>query len=637
MAAIAGIIRFDGAPAELAQLQRMTATMQACGADGIAHWHEAGAALGQCRLATTPGAGATPLPLPSDDGKLVMVFDGWLSNWEELGRALELAQCDPGNGSDAELVLRAYQRWGEDCLQRIEGDFALVIWDRRRQQAFCARDRMGHKLLHYYWNGRVLVFASDLAAVLAVDEVPELPNTGMLAEYLSSEFYTRDETLWRDVWRLVAAHRMQVSRHGLARDRYWEPEMHRPLCYQDDRDYVAHYRELFLDLVRRHSRSQAPLAVEVSGGLDSTAVLAAAEHLRRNGRLLAPDLAAYTLQFEPGSDADELRYARAAAEFLHLELTPVPAARRSPQWYAQQIRERRDFPGFANAVSFEGLRSRAAQDGHRVLLGGEGGDFWLEGRHAYLAEEFLGLRWGVLASLLRQDCAEYGAAYVAAAFLREAVLWQLPRPVQQVLRRIKGTLTQRGANASPAWLSPALRAQLATQKAREGDYDISPGPVPGQRLLVRNLTYAFNAQFIERNGRRCAALGLELRHPMNHHRFAEFALSVPARIRARGEQVKWVHARALHGMLPPAILARRDKGDFSFLMAAHAAEQADRLRRQVLRRRKDWVDAAATERLLDECAPGHAPTEAMWALSGLLNCDTLFAQFTADLPGTRPS
>src|SRR5271166_5070347 len=214
MSGIAGIIGFDGAPATPGLIEKMTGAMDYRGADGIRHWVRGSVALGQCMLRTTPESVEEQQPLTNEDESVVLVMDGRIDNWEELRRELLSRGARLRNRSDAELVLRSYEIWGRDCLARIDGDFALVIWDAQRREAFCARDRIGNKPFHYHWDGKTLVFASELHPILGVPGVPENLNEGMVAEFLAMELVSRDETFWKRILRLCSAHKMVVSQLG---------------------------------------------------------------------------------------------------------------------------------------------------------------------------------------------------------------------------------------------------------------------------------------------------------------------------------------------------------------------------------------------------------------------------------------
>ena len=152
MSGIAGIIRFDGGRVEPGQIEKMTAAMSYRGPDGINHRVLGPVALGHCMFRTTSESLEETQPLANEDESLTLVMDGWLSNWEELRAELLAKSARLRTRADAELVLRAYEAWGADCVAHIEGDFAFVIWDARRCEAFCARDRMGNKPLFYCWK-----------------------------------------------------------------------------------------------------------------------------------------------------------------------------------------------------------------------------------------------------------------------------------------------------------------------------------------------------------------------------------------------------------------------------------------------------------------------------------------------------
>ncbi len=214
MSGIAGIIHFDGSGVEPGLIEKMTAAMPYRGPDGINHWVKGSVALGQCMLRTTPESLEETQPLTNEDESLVLVIDGRVDNWEELRHTLLGKGALLRTRSDAELVLRAYETWGQDCILHIDGDFALVIWDTQRRAAFCARDRVGNKPFNYSWDGKTFVFASELHPILGLPGAREVFNEGMLAEYLGNEWHSHEETFCKGVMRLRAAHRMMVDIGG---------------------------------------------------------------------------------------------------------------------------------------------------------------------------------------------------------------------------------------------------------------------------------------------------------------------------------------------------------------------------------------------------------------------------------------
>jgi asparagine synthase (glutamine-hydrolysing) len=624
MSGIAGVIRFDGAPVAPGLVEKMTAAMPYRGPDGIDHWVKGSVALGQCMLRTTPESLEETQPLTSEDQSLVLVMDGRVDNWRELRKELLGRGAVLRNRADAELVLRAYQTWGRECLPHIDGDFALVIWDARRREAFCARDRMGNKPFHYHWDGKTFSFASELHPILALPWVPQAPNEGMLAEFLAGDWHSRDETLWQGVMRLVAAHRMAVDAGGPRPEQYWAPDLWATLPYTKDEDYVEHYRELVTDAVRRMSRSHRPLACDVSGGLDSSAVFCLAEHLRRAHRLPAPGIEGYTLAFTDDSQANELNYARAVGDYLGVPIHEIRPSVMPLSWYQESARTYREFPGFPNGSASIGMRQQAAARGSRVMLTGEGGDAWLQGSRAYYAEELAQRHWHALYDCFRADMSAAGAQQAAGWFIRHGVFPLLPPAFQQGLRRLVRKV--RGSETDDAlyWLSPAMREAIGRRRER-----FRPRHVPRvrrfcQRELLDMLHSAFTRQIMERLERQGAQAGLEMRHPLGDPRLVQQAFSTPQRLRLRGDRSKYIHVQALQGLMPRAVLDRKTKAEFSVVLRGHLDGMKEILTGTLPRERPAWLAREGMARLYRVYLDNPRFGWPLWVLWSIYACDRVF-------------
>ena len=621
MSGIAGIIHFDGAPVATGLVESMTSAMAYRGPDGIGHWSRGSVALGQCMLRTTPESLEETQPLTNEDESLVLVMDGRVDNWEELRREL-LLRTTLRDRSDAELVLRAYEAWGRDCVQHIDGDFALAIWDARRQQAFCARDRIGNKPFHYHWNGKTLAFASELHPILALPWVPQAPNDDMLAEFLATEWHSRDETLWNGILRLVAAHRMDVGNAGLQLERYWEPDLRPALPFRTDQDYIDCYREILTDSVRRMSRSHQSVACEISGGLDSSAVFCVAEHLRRDARLPAPGIKGYTLAFTDDGDANEMRYARAVGEHLGLSIHEIPPSIWPLSWYADLARSDCEFPGFPNAAMFVGLREQARMQGSRVLLTGEGGDEWLEGSRMYYAEELALRNWRTLRDCFRTDASIFGTAQAMRWCIRYGVVPLLPVGIQNALRRVVHGFRKSGSQ--PAyWLAPEMRARIARRRRQSRALPRPRVSQVGQRELLARLDNAFSEHVMENVERLSARAGIELRYPLRDYRLIQFAFSMPERLRLRGERTKYIHVQALRDILPQAILERTGKAEFSVVFRGHLDGMRDILTRIIPARRAGWFSPDGMDRLYRTYHDHPQLGWPLWALWSVHACDRI--------------
>jgi asparagine synthase (glutamine-hydrolysing) len=626
MSGIAGIIHFDGAPIEPGQIEKMTTAIAHRGPDGIHHWVKGAVALGQCMLRTTPESLEEIQPLTNENESLVLVMDGRVDNWEELRRDLLGRGAVLRTRADAELVLRAYEVWGKDCLPHIDGDFALVIWDARQRSAFCARDRMGNKPFHYHWDGRTLAFASELHAILALPWVREEPNEGMLAEYLAWDFHSRDETLWQGVMRLVAAHRMEVNAGGPRIEEYWAPDLWATLPYTRDEEYIEHYRELFTDAVRRMSRTHRPLACEASGGLDSSAIFCMAEHLRRSGSLPAPGVEGYTVAFTDDSEANELAYARAVGEFLGVAIHEIPPTVMPLDWYEESAQTYREFPGFPNGAMGIGLRQQAAVQGSRVLFTGEWGDAWLQGSRAYYAEELSQRHWHALYDCFRTDAAVAGTKQAASWFVREGIFPLLPPPFQQGLRRLVRKMRGNGHQRRDSlyWLSPAIRETIEQRRKQFGPSHTPRVHSIGQRELLDMLYCAFSSQVMDQIEHTSAQAGLETRHPFSDPRIVQHAFSTPERLRLRGDQTKYIHVQAMQGLMPQTVLDRKSKAEFSIVFRSHLDGMKDILTDNLPRERPDWVTHEGIARLYRLYQDNPQFGWPLWVLWGIHGCDSVF-------------
>jgi asparagine synthase (glutamine-hydrolysing) len=307
MSGIAGIFNIDGAPVDRALLQRMTDAIAHRGPDGIHHWVDGPVGIGHCMLQTTPESVYERQPLTDESGHLCLNMDGRVDNREELISALKSKNARLRDDTDAELVLKAYECWGEECPVRILGDFAFVIWDMRQRQLFCARDILGVRPFYYYTDGRKFLWASELQQLFRDPGVPREPNEGMVAEYLAASLTDREETLYKGIMRLAPAHSLLLRAGRIDKRWYWDVDPSKEVRHRTDEEYAEHFSEVFAEAVRCRLRSQEPVGAELSGGLDSSAVVGMAQRLYQEGRATDLGFVTFSLVY-PGLACDESAY-----------------------------------------------------------------------------------------------------------------------------------------------------------------------------------------------------------------------------------------------------------------------------------------------------------------------------------------
>lgn len=594
MSGIAGIVNFDGAPLDPALIERMTERMRYRGPDGIRHWRQHSVALGHCMLQTTAESREEILPLTNDDASLVLVMDGRVDNWQELRKRLLDQGLVPRSRADAELVLLAYECWGRDCLQYIEGDFALVIWDVKARSAFCARDRMGNKPFYYHQSGNSLVFASDLAAIVLLPQLRRAINESMLVECMAASWCSREETLWQGILRLPAAHAMTVGAASIERYCYWQPDLAARLPCKTEQEYIESYRSLLQDNIRRLSRSHRPLAIEVSGGLDSSAILGLSAQLQQQQGLLSPGFTAWTMDCSMDARADEMAFIKDLAAFLRLQINAVKPLLPPLDWFTQQVEQTLDFPPHPNFALAEPLLAGAVV-GSRVIFNGRGGDEWLSGTRLYYADGLRGLDWSGLKQSWRADVADHGVGSALYWLLRYGGFALLPHAVQHILRGLNAALRKREPPLDPnQWLAPARAAVLAQRRQH-----LLPTTEPrsSQQELLSTLHDPYGVWCLETAERMYSRHGLEARSPLNTAAMVQFMMSLPENLRLRGGTHKYIHVQALRGALPDSIVQRRSKADFSMAFQHQLAGMEGLLSRDLARLHTDWTQPGAIAKL----------------------------------------
>ena len=282
MSGIAGIIHFDGRPVEPGQIEAVTAAMHHRGPDGINHWRKGNVALGQCMLRTTPESLEETQPLTNEDESLVLVWDGRLDNREELRRSVLQSGARLRSNSDAELVLQSFAIWRDQCPLRLLGDFAFAVWDKTRQEIFCAIDHIGARPLYYALNKGYFAFATEEEALLVLPGISGRPNKLQIADMLvlPPESFDNQYSWLHDVKGLMPGNSLVLSRDGeLSASRYWQLDAGSESTYSSDEECQEAFLSVFAEAVRCRMRSTGPIAAMMSGGMDSAGISAMVRRL----------------------------------------------------------------------------------------------------------------------------------------------------------------------------------------------------------------------------------------------------------------------------------------------------------------------------------------------------------------------
>src|SRR5579864_2549780 len=275
MCGIAGFVTTTPSSGDGGQLGRMTDEIRHRGPDDFGYYHDDWAHLGHRRLSIIDVAGGHQ-PMSNEDSTLWITYNGEIFNHADVRPSLEQAGHRYTTRSDTETILHAYEQHGPDCLQLFRGMFAFAIWDSQRRKLFCARDRLGIKPLYYYWDGRLLAFASEIKALLEHAAISPALEEGLLPEVLAFGYSNEERTLFRNIRKLMPGHHLTLDLNEpdpqLKIESYWDvPEAAED---PDQRDWVGETRRRLEETVRMRLMSDVPLGMFLSGGVDSSAIAA---------------------------------------------------------------------------------------------------------------------------------------------------------------------------------------------------------------------------------------------------------------------------------------------------------------------------------------------------------------------------
>jgi asparagine synthase (glutamine-hydrolysing) len=495
-------------------------------------------------------------PVTNEDGTIWLVFNGEIYNFQELRNSLEGKGHRFRSKGDTEVIVHAYEEYGVDCLEHLNGMFALAIWDAPRRRLFMARDRLGIKPLHYWVDSDQIVFGSELKAVLAHPDVPRCVDISALDQYLTLEYIPAPRTIFQEVRKLLPGHRLIFQAGRLTVEPYWDIQLCEPP--KDSATCVEMLTDLIRDAVRLRLVSDVPLGALLSGGIDSSTIVAFMSEAS------SMPVRTYSIGFDDQT-YDELPYARTIAarygtdhceEVLQPDITDL--TERLVQHLDEPFADTSIFPTY--------LVSRLASQSVKVVLSGDGGDEVFGGYETYVAQNLdRYYRW--LPAPVRQQT------------LPALVDWVRPRPAKKgVVNKTKrfvegGALPARLQHArwmvfmtdgdKRALYRPALQASLngcaATSPLEHGFERVATWDPLAQQQYVDIKTYLAE-DILTKVDRMSMAASLEARVPLLDHRIVEFALSLPPQMKLRRGTTKVILREAMRGRLPEAVLNKPKEG-----------------------------------------------------------------------------
>ncbi|MGA9756348.1 MAG: asparagine synthase-related protein [Desulfobaccales bacterium] len=514
MSGIVGLINLDGQPVDRELLGRLTEFLAFRGPDAQETWSQGTVGLGHALLRTVDDTRPDCQPLTLD-GQVWITADARIDGRADLVKQLAARGCAvPKNSPDVELILHAYQVWGDDCLQHLIGDFAFALWDGRHRRLFCARDHFGVKPFYYAETGRSLVFSNTLNCIRQHPDVSDRLNDLVIADFLLFEFNQDPATTsFVDIRRLPAAHSQTWEAGGAVKvQRYWRLPQEGPVHYRRQRDYVDRFQELLREAVADRLRTDR-VGVYLSGGLDSPLVTAVARELliERSPRF---DLHCQTAVFDRLIPDEERFFAGAVARHLQVPIEFLPQddyalfERQADLSEPEPCHDPRGAAAGLDMIKLAAIHSR-------VVLTGHGGDEILYPSKSYIYKLARSLHLAPLVTGMGRSLFLYG--HMPQVGFRTALdRW-----------RTRNSRSQ-PEDGFPQWLDPDLSARLDLP-ARWQLFKRRSAPQPPVRpeacafLAGSFLQGCFEMEYD------AGVMGgpLEFRHPLLDVRLLTYALSLP--------------------------------------------------------------------------------------------------------------
>jgi asparagine synthase (glutamine-hydrolysing) len=540
MCGINGLFHFDRSHAVSEdQVHAMRRVIQHRGPDDFGIHLDGHVGLGFNRLSIIDLSGGHQ-PMCNEDGTVWIVFNGEIYNFEELRQEMLSRGHRFQTRSDTETLVHLWEEYGERSVERLRGMFAYAIWDSRQRVLFMARDRLGIKPLYYFEDRERFAFASEMKCLLELPDMPREVDPRALAQYLRHRYVIAPDTMLRGIRKLPPGHSLTVRETGSAVRRYWEMPLDGPRQITEA-EALEEFGALLDETMRQHLVSDVPLGAFLSGGLDSSSVVALMS------KIGVQDIKTFSIGYD--SPESELPYARIVADAFHTDHHELRLSATGFRDVLPKIVWYMDEPVGNEASLPLYLISEFARKKVTVALSGEGADEILGGYDMYrvmLAYETLNRvpLAGVAGKLLKRFGGEgklqkYGSML---GLPLEDRYGGLSRVFPQ--ERIPGLMLQSQAGESPI----------------PGIYRQSEGlPVLARMNFLDIKTWLVDDLLVKAD-RMSMAASLELRVPFLDHKVVEFAFRLPSRLKVRGNTPKYLLKKYMAPMLPPAIINRAKKG-----------------------------------------------------------------------------
>jgi len=605
MCGICGVIHLDGKPVTERLLEAMNDTLTHRGPNGAGYFIDGNMGLAMRRLSIIDLAGSDQ-PLYNEDESVALVFNGEIYNFRDLREDLTKRGHRFRTDGDGETIAHLYEEYGADCFQHLRGMYAIALWDKREQRLLLARDRMGQKPLYYYKDDNVLVFASEIKAILAHPDVPRISvfeqvgdnHSWINATYLAYGYMPAPDTFFQDIRSIMPAHYLQLKDDSIDECSYWSDSnlgMARSDEFASSEPYILQLQQHLEEAVRLRLISDVPLGAFLSGGLDSSLIVAL---MRKHSNSAVKT---FSIGFEGDDSFDESPYAQQVADYLETDHTAF-RVKPDAMGLLSDLVWHHDQPFADSSAIPTYLVSKLTREHVTVALTGDGGDELFAGyERFYAAKLFQQLSviprplWSGLAKvidLLPEGTGYYNKVKRAGRFARAASL-----PVFDAYFDLVRVFSDGLIHDITDYTDKAVRFDDLSK--------VKPESRVGAIVELNMQTYLPDDLLIKAD--RCSMqASLEARAPFLDHKLVEYAATIPFNLKLNGSTTKYILKEASRGLLPDEIIDRKKHG-FGVPLGAWLRQDISPMRDILLSqtaRERGLLDMRVVERLIDEHASG---------------------------------
>lgn len=599
----------------------MRDTMVHRGPDDCGLYVDTHAGLGHRRLSIVDLAGGHQ-PMSNEDGSVWVAYNGETYNHMLLRPDLEAAGHRFATRSDTEVLLHAWEEYGDSFVDRLRGMFAFALWNKNRRRMLIVRDRLGIKPLYYAQSNGLLVFGSEIKAVLASGIVEPRLNLQALPEFLALGYNIGATTLFEGIRALPPGHRLVWEDGKTSIEKYWDLQYPQQPMQASENDAIEEFRSLFFDCVKMRLMADVPVGIFLSGGIDSSAIAAAMS------RMVDEPIKTFSVGFAE-RNYSEFEYAREVAQMIgadHHEIVIEP--RVFFDELPRLIRHEDEPIRWPSSVPLYFV-SKLASEHVKVVLTGEGSDELLAGYGKYWAsmqnDHFARGVGRLLPEALRKRVLKPFVWHLPVSMRYRKLLWhsfacRSSKPQDLVYDNFYAILSE---DVQQKMLVTGIRDRMNPGSAWSATLGLFEGN--SARCLLDRMLYTdtktYLVELLMKQDQMSMATSLESRVPFLDHKLVEFCSSLPADLKLRGRTGKYILRRAMEGILPESVL-RRGKMGFPVPLKLWFADGSNNAARELLTDRaarlRALFDVSKVERILDEHAAHRRDwSEAIWLMLNL--------------------